>query len=127
MPPPATQTEIDRLHVRLSGAHVRRYPLANTLNDLRTEHARKTAEISNLRLEIRQAAQEAQYALDHHHVDARRMKEGVIAELEGRMARLAREWEELSVRIENVSRDLRELDQEITGLARMLNLNFGGN
>lgn len=123
MPPPAAQSP----QVRLSGAYVRRYPLENSLHDLRAAQARITAEVSNLRLEIRNAAYEAQYALDHNYMNAHRLQKGIIAELNGRMAPLTREWEELAVRIENVTRDLREVDQEINGLSRMLNLGFGGN
>ena len=37
------------------------------------------------------------------------------------MARSTREWEELGMKIENVNKDLRELDREVSGLVSMLN------
>lgn len=124
MPPPSTQ-EISRLHVRLVVAQNRRNPLVNTLNHLRSEQARKNAEVTNLRCQIRQTAQEAQYALKNNLAQERMFKESLIVELDWRVARSTREWEELGVRIENTNKDLRELDQEISGLANMLNVTTG--
>lgn len=126
MPPPSTQ-EIGRLRVRLAVAQNRRNPLRNTLNHLRSEQARKNAEVTNLRWQIRQTAQEAQHALKNNLLQERTVKESLIVELDWRVARSTREWEELGVRIENTSKDLRELDQEISGLTNMLNVATGGN
>lgn len=123
MPPPPSTQEIGRLQVRLTVAQNRRNPLTNTLNHLRSEQVRKNTEITNLRSQIRETAQEAQYALQNNLTAERRRTESLIAELDWLVARTTREWEELTVRIENTDKDLRELDQEISGLTNMLNIN----
>lgn len=74
-----------------------------------------------MRNQIRQAAQEAQYARNNHLEEERRLQEGIIVDLDWRMARSTREWEELGMKIENVNKDLRELDREVSGLVSMLN------
>lgn len=125
-PPPSTQ-EIGRLRVRLAVAQNRRNPLNNTLNHLRSEQSGKRAEISNLRSQMRQAAQQAQHAIQNNLWGERRRNESLISELNWLVSRLTREWEELGVRIENVNKDSRELDQEISGLENMLNATTGAS
>lgn len=122
MPPPISQAEISQLQVRLSGAHVQRYPLSNTRDDLSAARTRKLAEINDVRLEIRRASYEARYAREHNFANAQRLNERLVAELEERMAHLSREAQELAARIENTNRIIREVDQEINRLSRMLNL-----
>lgn len=116
--PPQSSQEIGRLRVRLTVAENRRNPIMGTINHLRTEQHRKSGEITNLRTQIRQKAQEAEVAL---RVEDRTRKEGLITEMDWQVSRLSSEWEELGVRIDNMEKDLRDLDQEISGLTRLLN------
>lgn len=126
MPPPSTQ-DVRLTQARLTVAQNRRNPLNNTLNHLRSEQSRKNGEISNLRGQIRYTAQEAQKAIQNNLVEERRRNETRITEMNWGVSRLTREWEELGVRIENVNKDIRELDQEISGLENMLNVTTGAN
>lgn len=122
MPPPTTQAEINRVQVRLRGAYVQRYPLSNTLTDLNVALARKAAEINNVRLEIRRVAYEVRYAHEHNLGNAQRLNERLVAEMEGRMAHLAREQAELVAKMEYTTRTIRGVDQKINAISRMLNL-----
>lgn len=124
--PPSTQ-DIRLTRVRLSVAQNKRNPLNKTLNHLRSEQSRKNAEISNLRSQIRQTAQEAQHAIKNNLVEERKRSESRITELDWRVSCLNCEWEDLGVRIENLNKDIRDLDQEITGLTNMLNATTGAN
>lgn len=124
--PPSTQ-DIRLTRVRLSVAQNKQNPLNNTLNHLKSEQHRKNAEISNLRSQIRQTAQEAQLAIENNLVEERKRSESRITELDWRVSLLNSEWEDFGVRIENVNKDIRELDQEITGLTKILNATTGAN
>lgn len=116
--PPQSSQEIGRLRVRLTVAENKRNPMMGTINHLRSEQAIRSGQITSFRTQIRQKALEAEYAVK---VEDRNRKEGLIAEMDWQVSRLSSEWEELGVRIENTEKDLRDLDQEISGLSRLLN------
>lgn len=116
--PSQSSQEIGRLRVRLTVAENKRNPMMGIINHLRSEQAIRSGQITNFRTQIRQKALEAEYAVK---VEDRNRKEGLIAEMDWQVSRLSREWEDLGVRIENTEKDLRDLDQEISGLSKLLN------
>lgn len=116
--PPQSSQEIGRLRVRLTVAENKRNPMMGTINYLRTEQHKISGEITNLRTQIRKKTQEAEDAL---RVEDRMRKQGLIADMEWRVTRLSDTWEEIGVRIENMEKDMRDLDQEVSGLTRLLN------
>lgn len=133
MPPPTTHNpsqvaEISRLSVRLSVAQNKRGPLLQTLRHLQTQHANQNAELSNIRNQIEQAQQEAQSASSNNLRAEYHNKLKVVTELKWRLASSLRKLDESMGKIEKSRRDLIELDQETSGLQRILQgLRAGGN
>lgn len=133
MPPPTTHNpsqvaEISRLSVRLSVAQNKRGPLLQTIRHLQTQQSNQNAELSNIRNQIEQAQQEAQSASSNNLRAEYHNKLKVVTELKWRLASSLRKWDESMGKIEKSRRDLIELDQETSGLQRILQgLRAGGN
>lgn len=133
MPPPTNQNppqlaEISRLGVRLSVAQKKLGSLLQNLIHIQTQRANQHANINSLRTQIIQTQQEARTASSNNRQDEYKYKVEVIAEQTWRMTCSTREWEESGGRIERVTRDVRELELEISGLERLLlALKTGGN
>lgn len=133
MPPPTNPTpsqlaEIGRLGVRLSVAQNKRSSLLQNLIHIQTQHANQQANLCSLRTKIKQTQREAQSASSNNRPDEYKYKAEVIAEQNWQMTCSTREWEESGGKIERVTKDIRELEREISGLERiLLALRAGGN
>ena len=125
MPPPTNETpsqlaEISRLGVRLSVAQNKRGSLLQNLIHIQTQHANQYATLCSLRAQIAKTQQEAQSASSSNRPDEYKSKVEVIAEQNWRITCSTREWEESGGKIERVTKDIRELEREISGLERVL-------
>lgn len=133
MPPPPTYNssqaaEISRLTVRITVTQSKRDSLLEALNHLRTQHGTQNASIAQIRIQIRNAQQEAQAALSNNRSDEYEYKLEIVAQLNWRLARSVHTWEELAGKIENKLKELSDLELELTGLERISRaLRTGGN
>lgn len=125
MPPRTTLTptqleEISRLNVRLSIARSKRGPLLQTLDELKSQLVMECSELNKFQQQINQSQAAANTARSQNRMTEYEFYIQLVNEKNWARQRCLSQWEELGKKLENSSRELRNLEVEISELGRMM-------